>query len=78
MIETQVTVVEYSTSPAVIDINSNMFIEDEDWNDEQEAQVLSKTVLTPTQKTTSGTNVKVTNEFSCLVELRSDCILITR
>ncbi|KAL6115902.1 rrp8 [Pungitius sinensis] len=35
-----------------------MFNEDEDWNDEQDAQVLSKTVLGNTQKTSSRTDVK--------------------
>ncbi|XP_059187250.1 ribosomal RNA-processing protein 8 [Centropristis striata] len=35
-----------------------MFNEDEDWSDEQDAQVLSKTVLGNTQKTNSSTNVK--------------------
>ncbi|XP_008279202.1 ribosomal RNA-processing protein 8 [Stegastes partitus] len=35
-----------------------MFIEDEDWSDEQDAQILSKTVLKNTQKATSSTNVK--------------------
>lgn len=37
----------------------NMFNEDEDWNDEQDAQVVNKTVLKTTQKATSSTNVKV-------------------
>lgn len=36
-----------------------MFNEDEDWNDEQDAQVVNKTVLKTTQKATSSTNVKV-------------------
>lgn len=36
-----------------------MFNEDEDWNDEHDAQVLSKTVLKNTQKANSSTNVKV-------------------
>ncbi|XP_068571355.1 ribosomal RNA-processing protein 8 [Cebidichthys violaceus] len=35
-----------------------MFNEDEDWSDEQDAQVLSKTVLRNTQKATSSTDVK--------------------
>ncbi|XP_034722587.1 ribosomal RNA-processing protein 8 [Etheostoma cragini] len=35
-----------------------MFNENEDWSDEQDAQVLSKTVLRNTQKTNSSTNVK--------------------
>lgn len=37
----------------------NMFIEDEDWNDEDEEQVLSKTVVTNSQQATGSTNVKV-------------------
>ncbi|KAM7412836.1 hypothetical protein PAMA_020291 [Pampus argenteus] len=35
-----------------------MFNEDEDWNDEPDAQILSKTVPKNTQKTNSSTNVK--------------------
>ncbi|XP_071781453.2 uncharacterized protein rrp8 [Centroberyx gerrardi] len=35
-----------------------MFIEEEDWSDEADAQVLSKTVLNNTQKANSSTNVK--------------------
>ncbi|KAM8905262.1 uncharacterized protein rrp8 isoform 2-T4 [Spinachia spinachia] len=35
-----------------------MFNEDDDWSDEQDAQVLSKTVLGKTQKTTNRTDVK--------------------
>ncbi|XP_033487329.1 uncharacterized protein rrp8 [Epinephelus lanceolatus] len=35
-----------------------MFNEDEDWSDEPDAQVLSKTVLRNTQKANSSTNVK--------------------
>nr|XP_046245509.1 ribosomal RNA-processing protein 8 [Scatophagus argus] len=35
-----------------------MFNEDEDWNEEQDAPVLSKTVLKNNQKTNSSTNVK--------------------
>ncbi|XP_047450788.1 ribosomal RNA-processing protein 8 [Mugil cephalus] len=35
-----------------------MFNEDEDWNDEQDAQILSKTVLNNTQKPSRSTNVK--------------------
>ncbi|XP_062275008.1 ribosomal RNA-processing protein 8 [Scomber scombrus] len=35
-----------------------MFNEDEDWNDEADAQILSKTVLQNTQKANSSTNVK--------------------
>lgn len=35
-----------------------MFNEDEDWNDEPDAQILSKTVLKNTQKENSNTNVK--------------------
>ncbi|KAM9359789.1 uncharacterized protein rrp8 [Symphorus nematophorus] len=34
-----------------------MFNEDEDWSDEEEAQILSKTVLKNTQKTNRSTNV---------------------
>ncbi|XP_030600689.1 ribosomal RNA-processing protein 8 [Archocentrus centrarchus] len=36
-----------------------MFNEDEDWNDEREAQILSKTVLSNTKKTDGGTSVKL-------------------
>ncbi|XP_044058639.1 ribosomal RNA-processing protein 8 isoform X2 [Siniperca chuatsi] len=36
----------------------NMFNEDEDWNDEQDAQILSTTALGNTQKANSSTNVK--------------------
>ncbi|XP_069568451.1 uncharacterized protein rrp8 isoform X1 [Brachyistius frenatus] len=35
-----------------------MFNEDEDWNDERDAQILTKTVLRGSQKTNSSTNVK--------------------
>uniref|UniRef100_A0A3P8SI66 Ribosomal RNA-processing protein 8 n=1 Tax=Amphiprion percula TaxID=161767 RepID=A0A3P8SI66_AMPPE len=35
-----------------------MFIEDEDWNDEQDAKILSETILRNTQKVNSSTNVK--------------------
>lgn len=37
----------------------NMFNEDEDWNDEGDAQILSKTVLSNTKKTDRGTSAKV-------------------
>lgn len=36
-----------------------MFNEDEDWNDEEEAKVLSKLVLRDNQKSNSSSNVKV-------------------
>lgn len=39
--------------------SGNMFNEDQDWNDEQDPEVLSKTLLKNTPKTNSSTNVKV-------------------
>lgn len=41
-----------------------MFNEDEDWNDEEEGQVLSKPALSNTKKTSSGINVKVRVSFA--------------
>lgn len=42
----------------------NMFNEDEDWNDEEEGQILSKPALSNTKKTSSGINVKVRVSFA--------------
>lgn len=48
-----------------------MFNEDEDWSDEQEAQILSENVLKNTQKTKSSTNVKVVGKKSLLRTLQT-------
>lgn len=40
-----------------------MFNEDEDWNDEEEAQVLSKTVVGANLKSKSSEHVKVLSIF---------------
>lgn len=42
-----------------------MFNEDEDWNDEPDAQVLSKTVIKNTQQAKSSPNVKVKKKSVC-------------
>lgn len=54
-----------------------MFNEDEDWNDEPDAQILSKTVLKNTQKENSSTNVKVFIKMS-LVTCCRKVVLISR
>lgn len=43
----------------VLSPQANMFNEDEDWNDEEEAQVLSKTVVNANLKSRSSEDVKV-------------------
>ncbi|XP_041851716.1 ribosomal RNA-processing protein 8 [Melanotaenia boesemani] len=48
-----------------------MFNEDEDWSDEQEAQVLSETVLKKTQKANSSADVKVVGKKSLLRTLQT-------
>lgn len=39
----------------------NMFNEDEDWNDEQDARALSETVFNSSHATSSSSDAKVTN-----------------
>ncbi|KAF7218439.1 uncharacterized protein rrp8 isoform X1 [Nothobranchius furzeri] len=48
-----------------------MFNQDEDWNDEQEAQILSKTVFKNAQKANSDTNAKVVGKKSLLRTLET-------
>lgn len=44
-----------------------MFNEDEDWNDEQDIQVLIKTLPRNIQQTKSSTNIKVQSQLLWLV-----------
>ena len=47
----------------------NMFNEDEDWNDEQDSQILTKTVLENTQKANRSPNGKVDKFIYCFALL---------